>query len=62
MDLISETKIIYGQRSDHSIIELQIDLNKFNRRPGTWKFNSSLSKNNSYVDLINKTIEQTIED
>ena len=62
MDLIPETNIKYGHRSDHSIIELQIQLNKFQRGPGTWKFNSSLLKDKSYVELINKTIEQTIEE
>ena len=62
MDLISETKIRYGHRSDHSIIELQIQLNTFQRGPGTWKFNSSLLKNKLYADLINNTIEETIEE
>ena len=62
MDLIPETKMRHGHRSDHSIIELQIQLNKFHRGLGTWKFHSSLLKEKSYVELINKTIEQTIEE
>ena len=62
MDLIPNTKIIYGHRTDHSIIEIQIQLNKFQRGPGTWKFNSSLLKNKTYVELINKTIDETIEE
>ena len=62
MDLIPETKIRYGHRSDHSIIELQIQLNKFHCGPGTWKFNSSLFKNKSYAELINKTIDNTIKE
>ena len=61
MDIIPEIKIRYGHRSDHSIIELKIHLNKFKRGPGTWKFNSSLLKNKLYVELINKTIEQIVE-
>ena len=46
MDLIPEIKVRYGHRSDHSIIELKIELNKFQRGPGTWKFNTSLLKIN----------------
>ena len=60
MDIITDTKIKYGHRSDHSIIELTIQLNKFQRGPGTWKFNSSLLKNKTYAELINQTIDQTI--
>ena len=60
MDIITDTRIKYGHRSDHSIIELTIQLNKFKRGPGTWKFNSSLLKNKKYAELINQTIDQTI--
>ena len=52
----------HAHRSDHSIIELQIQLNKFHCGLGTWKINSSILKDKSYVELINKTIEQTIEE
>ena len=42
------------------IIELTIQLNKLQRGPGTWKFNSSLLKNKTYAELINRTIDETI--
>ena len=45
---------------DHSIIELKIQLNTFKRGPGTWKFNSNLLRNKNYVELINKTIDETL--
>ena len=61
-DLISESTVKYGHRSDHSFIELKIQLNKFQRGPGTWKFNSNLLKNKSYVELINNTINETISE
>ena len=60
MDIFTDTRIKYGHRSDHSIIELTIQFNKFKREPGTWKFNSSLLKNKTYPELINQTIDQTI--
>ena len=62
MDIIPETKIRYGHRSDYSIIELKLYLNKFQRGPETWKFNSRLLKNKTYVEFINKIIEQTIKE
>ena len=58
-DLITESNIKYGHRSDHSFIELKIQLNKFQRGPGTWKFNSNLLRNKSYVELINNAIHET---
>ena len=33
-DLITESNIKYGHRSDHSFTELKIQLNKFQRGPG----------------------------
>ena len=60
MDLIPKTNIRYGHRSDHSVIELKIELNKFVRGRGTWKFNSSLLGNKDYVELINNTIDNTV--
>ena len=62
MDLVSETKIKYWHRSDHSIIELQIQVKKIIQGQGNWKFDSSLLKNKTYVELINRTIEETIKD
>ena len=38
-DIISGSKIIPGYRTDHSIIQLGIILNKFTRGKGIWKFN-----------------------
>ena len=37
----------------------KIQLNKFQRGPGTWKFNSNLLRNKSYVELINNAIHET---
>lgn len=42
LDLILESTIIQGYRTAHSMIKLKIQLNKFVRGPGVWKFNCSL--------------------
>ena len=45
-------------RSDHSIIEMNINLSEFKHGKGYWKFNNSLLKNKNYLQLINKIIEE----
>ena len=59
-DLVSNSDIIPGYRSDHSIIKLDISINKFERGKGTWKFNTSLLKLPEYLTLINSIIENLI--
>ena len=57
VDLVSNSDIIPGYRTDHSIIQLSISLNNFVRGKGIWKFNTSLLKDNSFSEMIHKTIE-----
>ena len=59
-DLISTVDIKAGYKSDHSILELNIYLNKFEVGKGVWKFNTNLLKDLEYVNLINKTIDDEI--
>ena len=47
-----------GYRSDHSIVQINIQLSKFNRGRGLWKFNCSLLKDDKYVSLVNKLIQE----
>ena len=56
LDIISNTKILPGYRTDHSIINLSILLNKFSRGICLWKLNCSLLKNQEYLDLVNTII------
>ena len=53
LDIINKCKIRLSYRSDHSIIELEILLNKFNHGKGVWKFNNSLLENTKYLNPIN---------
>ena len=61
MDITSACKIKPGYRSDHSIQELNIIISKFQKGRGVWKFNCSLLKNQQYLTLINKQIEEVIQ-
>ena len=58
LDLISDSKIKPGYRSDHSRIELKIVINSFTKGPGLWKFNCSLLKDPKYIALVNETIDK----
>ena len=59
-DLVNKTNIIPGYRSDHSILQLDILLNKFHRGKGSWKFNTNLLKDINYLKLINECIQEEI--
>ena len=59
-NIIKSCSIKAGYRSDHSIIELEIILNKFIRGKGLWKFNNSLLKDQEYLTLVNKIIAEEI--
>ena len=63
--IATSVKIIPGIKSDHKIIEFTLKLNKNNRGPGFWKFNSSILKENEYTRemalLINKVWDDSTE-
>ena len=58
-DIVTNTDIIPGYKTDHSIITLEIKLNNFIRGRGTWKFNCCLLRDLNYLNLVNKTINET---
>ena len=59
-DLVNKIDIIPGYRSDHSILQLDILLNKFYRGKGSWKFSTNLLKDINYLKLINECIQEEI--
>ena len=52
-DIINSSSIMPSYRSDHSIIEISINLCEFKHGKGYWKFNNSLLKNQNYLNMIN---------
>ena len=52
VDLITSTRIVPGYKSDHSISEMNILINKFKRGRGVWKLNCDLLKDIAYVNMI----------
>ena len=59
-DLIADCNIKPGYRSDHSILELNLVVNPFQRGRGLWKLNCSLLKNPEYLKMINHTIQDVL--
>ena len=56
VDLVGKCNIKPGYRTDHSIAELDIQLCKFARGKGLWKFNCALLKDQEY--MVNSLINQ----
>ena len=55
-DLVHSVSIKHGYKTDHSLIEINLLLSKFNRGRGRWLFNTDLLKDTEYIQLINNTI------
>ena len=58
MTYVNDAKIVAGYRTDHSIISLNLDLDKFKKGSSYWKMNNSLLKDPLYVQLIKDKILQ----
>ena len=58
VDLVEKCNIKPGYRTDHSIVELDIQLCKFAREKGIWNFNCALLKDQEYFEMVNSLINQ----
>ena len=57
---VSESKILSGYRTDHSIIQITLGQNEKKKSRTFWKFNNSLLKDSIYVDTV-KTVIKSIK-
>ena len=57
-DIVSKTDIKPGYRSDHSIVTLEILINKFKIGKEIWKFNTSLLTNKDYIELVHNVLQE----
>jgi len=60
-NLVESSNICPSILTDHSLIKLNIILQSNKRGPGFWKFNCSLLHDVPYVNMIKKTITDTVE-
>ena len=57
--LVTESSIVSGYRTDHSGISLKIKFQDAERGRGYWKFNNSLLKDKDYIKIVKDAIEET---
>ena len=57
-EFVYDNCVVSGYRTDHSgtILKLKFDNNE--RGKGYWKFNNSLLKDNEYIQIVKKAIEE----
>ena len=57
-DVIEGCDILPSYRSDHSIVEFELTLHKFEIGKLIWKLNTGLLKNPDYLNMINNIIDE----
>lgn len=57
---VTQATIIPWVLSDHSFVDIELSIIKFERGPGIWKLNVALLKDNNYIDVISDLL-QSIE-
>ena len=59
--LVQNIDIEAGYRTDHSLVCLEIDTKLEKRGRGLWKFNTSLLRNEEYIQIVKSTLQECIE-
>jgi hypothetical protein len=52
LNVVNNVDMIYGYKSDHSFISVEIEKNSFARGKGFFKLSTSLLSDKDYVELI----------
>lgn len=56
---LKDSEILFGFRSDHSLIVTELEVRKESRN--IWNFNASLFKDKTYAEEVNEVIRKTKE-
>ena len=62
LTMIESVYIKNGYRTDHSIVHLEIKISDTCKGGGFWKFNTSLLKDNTYVNKVKEVIHNLKQD
>ena len=57
-EFVYDNCVVSGYRTDHSGTILKLKFNNNERGKGYWKFNNSLLKDNEYIQIVKKAIEE----
>ena len=55
---VKECNISHSYRSDHSIVQIKIEINEMKRGPGTWKMNTAHLDKEEYCQEISRIIDE----
>ena len=58
-DMLTETDILPGIRTDHSLVYAIFKLDKFTRGPGTWKLNTKLLCEENFISGVREALNNT---
>lgn len=59
LGIISAADMTPGYKSDHDIVTIDLQISKYKRGRGYWKFNNSLLKETEYVNIVHAVINNT---
>ena len=62
LNVVNNVDIIYGYKSDHSFISVEIEKNSFAQGKDFFKLSTSLLLDTDYIELIRKLIQKHIYD
>ena len=60
LDVYEDSTIKYSYKSDHSPVNLKLNISKHKRGPGVWKLNNSLLLDETLQKIVKKEIELVI--
>ena len=59
MSLVNKVEIKPGYRTDHSVVELELRINDFDKGNEFWKYNNQLLFNMEYITKVKSVISNT---
>ena len=59
---VNNTDILPGFRSDHSLVTININTSVYKKKPGFWKLNCHLLKDEKFIDTVRACFKETIKD
>ena len=59
--MVDSADMLPGYKSDHSVLQVSLEQEKYPRGQGSWKLNASHLKEKDYVDRINQTISLNVK-
>jgi exonuclease III len=59
---VENSSIVYGYRTDHKLVSIELNDNYEKSGPGFWKFNVSLLSDISYINMVKESIKHILNE